>query len=110
MTTSSHEAAVSKYLASRPKNLPGSQNLALCHDLFRHVGPNGVHDVIVTDPLISLSDLCSTHLINALDEQDMIRQLFKGLSFMHDQGVVHRGIHLHTWVEWGRSLMAITYF
>lgn len=110
MSTTSLEAAINRYLASRPKDLPGFQNLALCHDLFQHIGPNGIHDVLVTDPLISLSNLCSTYLMNALDEQDMIRQLFKGLSFMHDQDVVHRGIYLHTWVEHGQTLMPITYF
>lgn len=65
--------------------------MAFCHDAFQHTGPNGVHEVLVTDHLISISAICNSYLINALDEQNMIRQVLTGLAYIHEQGVVHRG-------------------
>lgn len=65
--------------------------MAFCHDTFQHTGPNGIHEVIVSDHLISITAICESFLINALDDQDMIRQILTGLSYVHEQGVVHRG-------------------
>ncbi|KAJ7663003.1 hypothetical protein B0H17DRAFT_1144113 [Mycena rosella] len=61
----------------------GFRNLLLCLDTFQVTGPNGVHNVIATDPAI----LFSSFKVD-LEEHGIIRQLFHGVSFLHKHGVV----------------------
>lgn len=53
-----HEARILKLLAyDRPVNIEGSQNVLSLLDNFQIRGPNGTHEVYVTDVVASLSEL-----------------------------------------------------
>ncbi|KAJ7755203.1 kinase-like domain-containing protein [Mycena metata] len=91
-TGKTNEVEINTYLASRSKEDFGFRNFLFCHDTFQLHGPNGVHNVIVTEPAISLANLPSLGV--ELDEREVVRQMFHGLSFLHRHGVVHRDLHL----------------
>ncbi|KAJ7618411.1 kinase-like domain-containing protein [Roridomyces roridus] len=93
-TGKTHEVEISKYLASRSSEESGFQNFALCLDTFQVNGPNGVHDVIVSEPAILLADLFDNEAIGHLDDRLIFQQALAGVGFLHRNGVVHRDLHL----------------
>ncbi|KAJ7499682.1 hypothetical protein FB451DRAFT_1014378 [Mycena latifolia] len=48
-TEKSKEVEINEYLASRPQQDLGFRNFLACLDTFQVDGPNGFHNVIVTD-------------------------------------------------------------
>ncbi|KAJ6465930.1 kinase-like domain-containing protein [Mycena vitilis] len=92
-TGKTNEVALHEYLKSRPQDDVGFRNILTAADTFQVEGPNGIHMVIVTDAVAFVSDLCTRHVIENLDEVDIIRQIFQGVSFLHNNGVVHRELH-----------------
>ncbi|KAJ7618421.1 kinase-like domain-containing protein [Roridomyces roridus] len=93
-TRKTHEAEVNEYLASRSRGDPGFQNFALCLDTFQVSGPNGIHDVIISEPAILLLDLFYNDVMEHLDERLIFEQALSGVGFLHTHGVVHRDLHL----------------
>ncbi|KAJ7618410.1 kinase-like domain-containing protein [Roridomyces roridus] len=93
-TGKNHEVEINKFLASRSSEDAGFQNLALCLDAFQVSGPNGVHDVIVSEPALLLPDLFRNNVIEHLDESLIFQQALSGVGFIHTHGVVHRDLHL----------------
>ncbi|KAJ7661584.1 kinase-like domain-containing protein [Mycena polygramma] len=92
-TGKTNEVALHEYLKSRPQEDVGFRNILTAVDTFRVDGPNGIHNVIVTDAVAFVFDLCKHHIIETLDEVEIIRQIFQGVSFLHHNGVVHRELH-----------------
>ncbi|KAJ7165951.1 kinase-like domain-containing protein, partial [Mycena filopes] len=92
-TQETDEVQINRYLASRPADSLGFYNLLACLDIFQVHGPNGIHDVVVTNPVIFLPEICENKVIEDLNELEILRQIFQGLSFLHEHGVVHRDLH-----------------
>ncbi|KAJ7165871.1 kinase-like domain-containing protein [Mycena filopes] len=91
-TGKTNEVEINKYLTSQSREELGFRNFLFCDDTFQVNGPNGVHDVIVTEPAILLSRVLQLPV--ELDEREVARQIFHGLSFLHKHGIVHRDLHL----------------
>ncbi|KAJ7618420.1 kinase-like domain-containing protein [Roridomyces roridus] len=87
------EIEIHKYLTTLAAGEAGSRNILPCLDTFRVEGPNGVHNVIVSDALVFIPALCTWKILEDLDETDIVRQIFQGVSFLHENGVVHRDLH-----------------
>ncbi|KAJ7174538.1 kinase-like domain-containing protein [Mycena filopes] len=94
-TQETDEVQINRYLASRPADSLGFHNFLACLDIFQVDGPNGIHDVVVTNPVIFLPEICENKVIEDLNELEILRQIFQGLAFLHEHGVVHR-VDLHT--------------
>ncbi|KAJ7618402.1 kinase-like domain-containing protein [Roridomyces roridus] len=62
-------------------------------DLTVEAGPNGTHNVVVSDAVAFIPDLCKYKILEDLDETAIVRQIFQGVSFLHAHGVVHRDLH-----------------
>ncbi|KAJ7661564.1 kinase-like domain-containing protein [Mycena polygramma] len=92
-TGKTNEVALHEYLKSRPQEDIGFRNILTAVDTFQVDGPNGIHNVIVTDAVAFVFDLCKHHIMETLDEIEIIRQIFQGVSFLHNNGVVHRDLH-----------------
>ncbi|KAJ7618401.1 hypothetical protein FB45DRAFT_755598, partial [Roridomyces roridus] len=88
-TGRSHEVEINKYLASRSSEDTGFQNFALCLDTFQATGPNGVHDIIVSEPAVLLRDLIYADAIEHLDDRLIFQQALSGVGLLHTHGVVH---------------------
>ncbi|KAJ7983018.1 hypothetical protein DFH06DRAFT_978067 [Mycena polygramma] len=88
-TGKTNEVEINKHLASRSNDELGFRNFLFCHDTFQVDGPNGIHNVIVSDLAILLSRLPLRSV--EFDELDIVRQIFRGVSILHKHGVVHRG-------------------
>ncbi|KAJ7165869.1 kinase-like domain-containing protein [Mycena filopes] len=89
---STNEVAIHQYLVSRP-HTAGYDNILMAVDTFQVDGPNGLHNVLVTDVVSSVYELCKFRLIDHLNELDIIRQIFQGVAFLHDNGIVHGDLH-----------------
>ncbi|KAJ7755205.1 kinase-like domain-containing protein [Mycena metata] len=93
-TGHTNEIAIHEYLASRAHDV-GYDNILMAVDTFQVNGPNGLHNVIVTNPIASLFDLYkpSLRMIEHLNEVDIIRQILQGTAFLHKNGIVHGDLH-----------------
>ncbi|KAJ7618435.1 hypothetical protein FB45DRAFT_1096783 [Roridomyces roridus] len=88
------EVEINNFLASRSKEEPGFHNVALCLETFQVNGPNGIHDVIATEPALRMSSVLYTSAMDSLDDRVVFRQTLAGLGFIHKHGFVHRDLHV----------------
>ena len=94
LTGRNNEIRIHRHLASRAGARPGSDHVLAPLDHLKVRGPNGEHDVLV-------SQVLGPHLEYMLDEEPSVfrqaikslaRQIALGISFLHDCGVVHAGL------------------
>ncbi|KAJ7618436.1 kinase-like domain-containing protein [Roridomyces roridus] len=87
------EIEIHKYLSAAAGEA-GSKHILPFLDTFRVEGPNGVHNVIVSDGALAfIPALCKYKILEDLDETEIVRQIFEGVAFLHENGVVHRDLH-----------------
>ncbi|KAJ7213568.1 kinase-like domain-containing protein [Mycena pura] len=56
-------------------------------DSFEHTSANGIHQVLVTEPVLPLLALDSTFQRQVT--KDVLRQLIEGLAYIHGHGIAH---------------------
>ncbi|KAJ7618412.1 kinase-like domain-containing protein [Roridomyces roridus] len=88
------EAEINNFLALRSREEPGFHNVALCLETFQVNGPNGIHDVIASEPALPISSLFYNNVIEHLDDRIIFQQTLSGVGFLHKHGIVHRDLHL----------------
>src|ERR1700691_736792 len=54
LTGDNHELQILQWLRSQPRSHPGSRHIIEILDWFQLQGPNGTHEVIVTEVVVSL--------------------------------------------------------
>lgn len=92
LTGRHNEIKIHRHLALRSGTHPGSDRVLALLDHFKIQGPNGEHDVLV-------SQVVGPHLEDIFEESTVIPKQIKsltyqvalGISFLHDCGVVHAG-------------------
>ena len=93
LTGTNNEIKIHRHLASQAGAHPGSERVLTLFDHFRVEGPNGEHDVLV-------SQVVGPQLEAAFDDEpaviqqsikSLMRQVALGTSFLHHCGVVHAG-------------------
>jgi len=75
------------FLDNKNDHLGKSHTLQLL-DSFKVSGPNGTHDVIITDILVPIEVLQGLHL---LDAKVASYHAMLGLAYLHEQGIIHGG-------------------
>ncbi|KAJ6476187.1 kinase-like domain-containing protein [Mycena sanguinolenta] len=86
-TATSREAAVLKHL-STPVSVSDPPAVLQLLDSFKVTSANGIHQVLVTEPVILLKDLLKLPGIQ-VNMRSLVRQALEGLAFIHERGVVH---------------------
>lgn len=66
----------------------GFENIVELHDAFTIRGPNGFHEIIITEVIVPMSGLNRLH---DFEPDDAICQIISGLSFLHSERVAHGG-------------------
>ncbi|KAJ6554532.1 kinase-like domain-containing protein [Mycena capillaripes] len=85
----SNEAAILGRLRAPPSAEPLVLQLL---DAFTVTSPNGVHQVLVTEPVMLLQDyLCLPG--RRMMTRALVRQLVEGVAFMHARGIAHGDLH-----------------
>jgi serine/threonine-protein kinase SRPK3 len=84
----SHEVEILQSLSRHASTPSGRDHVLELLDSFQINGPNGTHDVLVTDILVSLSDLRD---LEALDSRRAAYHKLLGLAYLHRQNIVHGG-------------------
>ncbi|KAJ4386835.1 hypothetical protein N0V93_009733 [Gnomoniopsis smithogilvyi] len=84
------EAAVLQHVKDNPT--PGSENIIRLHDAFVIRGPNGYHNCLVTEVVVSLAELGADG--RRYDDllyspSSVIGQLVRGFVYLHGQGIAH---------------------
>ncbi|KAF7320985.1 hypothetical protein HMN09_00185400 [Mycena chlorophos] len=64
-------------------------------DDFTALSPNGLHQMLVTELVVPLSDLLGRIrlAVGAVNASNIARQLLEGVAFIHDRGIVHGDLH-----------------
>ena|ERR1700721_88401 len=84
----SHETEILEALSRRGKDHPGHSHVLQLLDHFKVDGPNGTHDVLVTDIVVLLRTLRDLRL---LDSKRACFQVALGLAYLQRQGIIHGG-------------------
>lgn len=92
-TANGNEVRLLKWLNDQSRNHPGYHHIAHLLGSFQIKGPNGTHDVLVMEAMVSLSwlrreasDIISSH------GKSFIYQMISGLSYLHSLEVMHGGM------------------
>lgn len=92
-TANGNEVRLLKWLNDQSRNHPGYHHIAHLLGSFQIKGPNGTHDVLVMEAMVSLSwlrreasDIISSH------GKSFIYQMISGLSYLHSLQVMHGGM------------------
>ena|ERR1700761_8608896 len=59
-------------------------------DAFEHTSPNGLHQVLVMEPVHPFDSL-SCHAFGPAITRDALRQIIDALAFIHSHGIAHGG-------------------
>ncbi|KAJ6508579.1 kinase-like domain-containing protein [Mycena sanguinolenta] len=86
-TATSREVAILKHL-STPVSISDPPAALQLLDSFRVTSVNGIHQVLVTEPVILLNDLLKLPGIQ-VNTRSLVRQAIEALAFIHQRGVVH---------------------
>ena len=87
-----HEAAILQTLSSGDKSHRGKKHVLQLLDHFQIHGPNGIHNVLVTDILVPkqfLIDFCM------LDPKKTSYETLLALAYLSESGVIHGGASCH---------------
>ncbi|KAJ7139416.1 kinase-like domain-containing protein [Mycena epipterygia] len=84
------EAAILEHLRE-PSSSEPSPVLQL-RDSFKLNSANGIHQVLVTEPVILLQRLLKLPGIQVRTE-NLVRQALEGLAFIHERGIAHGDLH-----------------
>ncbi|KAJ6569261.1 kinase-like domain-containing protein, partial [Mycena capillaripes] len=86
-SATSSETAILKHLRTPISDPPAVLQLL---DSFRVTSANGIHQALVTEPVILLQRLLKLPCIK-VNTRSLVRQALEGLSFIHECGVAHGG-------------------
>jgi serine/threonine-protein kinase SRPK3 len=84
----SYETEILQMLSRNSSDHPGRNHILQLLDHFQISGPNGTHDVVVTDILVSLRTLRD---LKSLDSKRASLQVVLGLAYLQQQGIIHGG-------------------
>ncbi|RJE20032.1 STYKc [Aspergillus sclerotialis] len=94
-TANGNEAQILRWLDNQSRGHPGYRHVAHLLDCFQIKGPNGTHDVLIMEPMVSLfwlhreaTDIISSH------GKSFIHQMISGLLYLHSLQVMHGDLHL----------------
>lgn len=94
-TANGNEANLLTWLGNQSRDHPGYRHVAHLLESFQINGPNGTHDVLIMEPMVSLfwlnreaADIISSH------GKSFIHQMISGLSYLHSLEVMHGGMFL----------------
>ncbi|KAJ6499537.1 kinase-like domain-containing protein [Mycena vitilis] len=85
----SREVAILKRLRTFTPDSPAVLQLL---DSFAVTSGNGIHQVIVTEPVILLQRFLKLHGIK-VDTRSLVRQALEGLAFIHERGIAHGDLY-----------------
>ncbi|KAJ7825343.1 kinase-like domain-containing protein [Mycena leptocephala] len=86
-SATSREAAILKHLCTPISDTPTVVQL---FDSFRLTSANGIHQALVTEPIILLQHLLKLPGIQ-VNTSSLVRQALEGLAFIHERGIAHGG-------------------
>jgi len=90
------ELSILLHLSKSDIHHPGKNHVLQLLDHFEHKGPNGLHLCLVFPAMMSDGDAMTVrwrprHLGYV---REVARQILLGLSYIHDQGLIHGGMYL----------------
>ncbi|KAJ7660580.1 kinase-like domain-containing protein, partial [Mycena rosella] len=88
-SATSHEAAILKHLRTPISDSPAVLQLL---DLFRVTSANGMHQALITEPVILLQHLLKLPGIQ-VNTRSLVRQVLEGLAFIHERGIAHGDLY-----------------
>ncbi|KAJ7491885.1 kinase-like protein [Mycena latifolia] len=88
----SREAAILECLRAPPGSRPPPVLQIL--DSFTLTSVNGLHQVLVTEPVLGLERFLELPGVYA-SMKDLVRQALEGLAFIHSHGIAHGDLHPH---------------
>ncbi|KAF7350342.1 Protein kinase domain-containing protein [Mycena venus] len=88
-SATSREAAILKHLRTPISNPPAVVQLL---DSFTVTSVNGIHQVLVTEPVILLQHLLELPGIQ-VNMRSLVRQAIEGLAFIHERGIAHGDLY-----------------
>ncbi|KAJ7503512.1 kinase-like domain-containing protein [Mycena galericulata] len=89
-SATSREAAILKHLRTPiPADPPAVLQLL---DSFTVTSVNGIHQALVTEPVILLQDLLKLPGIQ-VSTRSLVRQVLEGLAFIHERGIAHGDLY-----------------
>ncbi|VUC26170.1 unnamed protein product [Clonostachys rosea] len=80
----SNEVRVLKTLQHKGQGKPGSSNIIQLYDTFTIEGPNGYHEILITEVVIPFHSISSSK-----GSSRAVRQLMEGFSSLHEEGIFH---------------------
>lgn len=84
----SREVAILSDIRETGQGKAGFEQVLKILDNFTIKGPNGFHECLVTEVLVSLND----HDVRWQCSVDSARQIIQGFAFLHGQGISHGGM------------------
>ncbi|KAJ7814078.1 kinase-like domain-containing protein [Mycena leptocephala] len=88
-SATSREAAILKHLRTPISEPPAVLQLL---DSFRVTSANGIHQALVTEPVILLQHLLKLPGIQ-VNTRSLVRQALEGLAFIHERGIAHGDLY-----------------
>jgi serine/threonine-protein kinase SRPK3 len=85
-----NESKLLQWLGTRPKEHRGHIHILKLLDLFHIEGPNGTHEVLVTDVVCTIRALHFRKLLSPLSAT-ICYQAMLGLAYLQEHGVTHGG-------------------
>lgn len=91
LTGVNHEIAVLKRLTSSEHTHYGKRYIMPLIDSFRIEGPNGIHEVVVTELFASSERLSHDSVLLYEELKRICYQVTEGIAFLQEHGITHNG-------------------
>lgn len=91
----SNEVRILNQIHKNGRGTPGYNNIIEVYDIFTIRGPNGFHEFLVTEAVVTLSE---SGRRQRSPPQKVIQQILSGFAFLHREGLVHGGNTQHFWL------------
>ncbi len=88
-TATSHEVQALVHLSNDDSH-PGREHVVQLLDHFQIHGPNGIHDVVVTEVLCPLLSMKGLPIYKRM-KRSFCQQTILGVAYLHSRGVAHGG-------------------